>query len=114
MTALNPRPGERRGRTRRLRWVRLVPFLTLAGAMILLSGCSAIGDQPYTSINPMTGKADDIQTLYKIIFFAALIVFIGVQVAIGYTVVRFRRRGEARPEQVHGSRKLEIAWTAIP
>lgn len=114
MTALNPRTGEETKRSRRSWRMRLVPFLSLAVAMVLLSGCTVIGDQPYTTINPMTGKADDIQTLYQIIFYAALIVFIGVQVALGYTVLRFRRRGDARPEQVHGSRKLEIAWTAIP
>ena len=70
--------------------------------------------QPYSHIAPQTDKAEDIQTLYKITFWAALIVFIGVQAAILYTALRFRRRNEDRPEQVHGSRKLEIAWTVIP
>ena len=47
-------------------------------------------------------------------FWAALIVFVAVQFAIAYTVIRFRRRSNARPEQVHGSKVLEIAWTVVP
>lgn len=95
------------------KWGRAVPVLALA-AVVLLTGCGPEIDQPYSSIAPMTGKAEDIQNLYKIIFWAALIVFVAVQVAIGYTALRFRRRSAERPEQVHGSRKLEIAWTVIP
>ena len=96
------------------RWPRVAPFLALIGILLVLSGCSPQDVQPYSHIWPQTNKADDIQELYKIIFWAALIVFIGVQLAIVYTAIRFRRRGDARPEQVHGSRKLEIAWTVIP
>ncbi len=94
-------------------WSRLVPLLALVG-VVLLSGCGSEVVQPYSHITPQTGKTEDIQTLYKITFWAALIVFIGVQAAILYTALRFRRRNEERPEQVHGSRKLEIAWTIIP
>jgi len=89
-------------------------MLALVGVVVLLSGCGSEVIQPYSHISPQTEKANDIQTLYKIIFWAALIVFIGVQAAILYTALRFRRRNEERPQQVHGSRKLEIAWTVIP
>ncbi|MDF3043419.1 MAG: cytochrome c oxidase, subunit [Thermomicrobiales bacterium] len=98
----------------RHRWSRLVPMLALVGVVVLLSGCGPEVVQPYSHITPQTDKAEDIQTLYKITFWAALIVFVGVQAAILYTALRFRRRNEDRPEQVHGSRKLEIAWTIIP
>jgi cytochrome c oxidase subunit 2 len=98
----------------RQRWSRLVPMLALVGVVVFLSGCGPEVAQPYTTITPQTEKAEDIQNLYKITFWAALIVFVGVQVAIAYTAIRFRRRNENRPEQVHGSRKLEIAWTVIP
>jgi cytochrome c oxidase subunit 2 len=95
-------------------WRRLLPVLALAGLVLVLSGCGPEVAQPYTTITPQTEKAEDIQWLYRITFWAALIVFVAVQIAIGYTALRFRRRGEERPEQVHGSRKLEIAWTVIP
>jgi len=95
------------------RWRQLLPVVALA-AVAVLTGCGPEIGQPYSTISPQTGKADDIQHLYQIIFWASLIVFVAVQVAIGYTALRFRQRGEERPEQVHGSRKLEIAWTIIP
>jgi cytochrome c oxidase subunit 2 len=114
MRRLDPRQEVETSMPRRGRWSRLAPVLVLAGVAILLTGCGPAIDQPFTTITPQTDKADDIQNLYKITFWAALIVFVGVQVAIGYTALRFRRRGDERPEQVHGSRKLEIAWTVIP
>lgn len=95
-------------------WGRLVPIVALIGGVVLLSGCGPAADQVYSTISPQTGKADGIQGVYKITFGAALVVFIAVQLAIAYTALRFRRRNDVRPEQVHGSRKLEIAWTVIP
>jgi cytochrome c oxidase subunit 2 len=88
--------------------------LALAAVVVLLTGCGPEVPQGYSTINPQNAKTEDIQNLYKIIFWASLVVFIGVQVALGYTALRFHRRNEDRPEQVHGSRKLEIAWTIIP
>ncbi len=92
---------------------RAASLLALAAvAGLLLAGCGA--NQPYSHISPASDKADDIQWLYKILFWAALIVFVGVQAAIVYTALRFRRRNEDRPEQIHGNRRLELAWTILP
>src|SRR5689334_18889465 len=96
------------------RWSRLGAIVALAVVAVLLTGCGPEVPQAYSTISPQTGKAEDIQNLYKIIFWASVIVFVGVQTAIGYTALRFRRRNDIRPPQVHGSRKLEIAWTVIP
>lgn len=93
---------------------RLVPMLALLSVVVLLAGCGAEIEQPYSTVSPQTSKAQDIQWLYQITFWAALVVFIAVQLAIVYTAIRFRRRSNARPEQVHGSKVLEIAWTVIP
>lgn len=92
------------------RGVPLVAMLAIVG--LILAGCGA--NQPYSSIDPKTPKAADIQFLYEIVFWGALIVFVGVQAAIVYTVLRYRRRGDERPEQVHGNTRLEMAWTIIP
>lgn len=99
---------------RRGRWSRLMPMLTLVAAVVLLAGCGPEVNQPYSTISPQNSKTQDIQWLYQITFWAALIVFIGVQLAIVYTAIRFRRRNANRPEQVHGSKVLEIAWTVVP
>ena len=113
MSRLGPRQ-EGQAAPSRGRWSRVFPVLALAAVVVLLSGCGAEVAQPYSHISPQNEKTEDIQFLYRIIFWASLVVFIGVQVAIGYTALRFRRRNEDRPEQVHGSRRLEIAWTIIP
>ncbi len=88
----------------------LVAMLAVVG--LVLVGCG--GASPYSTIDPKTERAEDIQFLYKVVFWAALVVFVGVQAAIVYTVLRFRRRGDERPEQVHGNTRLEMAWTIIP
>lgn len=98
----------RAGRTAKL------AVLAVVGAVVL-AACG--GDQPYSTISPRADIASDIQGLYALVFWAALVVFVGVQAVIVYTALRFQRRNEneeSRPEQVHGNRRLEIAWTAIP
>ena len=92
---------------------RAIPLFGLVVIVgLLLAGCGEAS--PYSHITPRTEKADDIQWLYKIIFWGAAIVFVGVQTFIVYTVLRWRRRNEDRPEQIHGNRRLELAWTIIP
>jgi cytochrome c oxidase subunit II len=114
MSRFGPRRDDTTSRTRGGPWSRLVPMLALVAVVVLLAGCGPEVNQPYSTISPQNAKTEDIQRLYKITFWAALVVFIGVQMAIAYTAIRFRRRNEQRPEQVHGSRTLEIAWTVIP
>ena len=103
-------PGGTTGQRGVGRVLSLLAVVVVLG--LLLAGCGA--NQPYSTIDPKSDRAADIQGLYRIIFWGALIVFIGVQAAIVYVVLRFRRRNEDRPEQVHGNTRLEMAWTIIP
>jgi cytochrome c oxidase subunit 2 len=87
-------------------------------AVFLLTACgfSPSDEKPYSTTTPASPTADDVQDLYKLVFWLALIVFVGVQFAIVYTALRFRRRklGGPRPPQIHGNKRLEIIWTIIP
>lgn len=107
-------PGARNRRMVALRAATLLSLALLAGMAILPHAVRAAN--PYSTISPRTEVASDIQFLYKLIFWMALVVFVGVQAGIVYTVLRFRRRSETeeRPEQVHGNKTLEIAWTILP
>ncbi|MCA9862261.1 MAG: cytochrome c oxidase subunit II [Thermomicrobiales bacterium] len=113
MSRFGPRRGDSQT-SHGKRGARAIPMLALVGVVGLLAGCGPEVAQPYSTISPQNFKTEQIQWLYQIIFWAALIVFVAVQLAIAYVVIRFRRRNNVRPEQVHGSKVLEIAWTVLP
>nr|MBA2277347.1 cytochrome c oxidase subunit II [Chloroflexia bacterium] len=104
--------GRRRGAAGRVVILGTVAVV----AAVLLSACGADERTPYSTVDPASPEADNIQALYKLIFWMALVVFVGVQFAIVYTAMRFRRpqSGNERPAQIHGNRRLEIIWTVIP
>ena len=94
--------------------VMILGFLGMI-TMLVLTACGPEVAKPYSTTSPASPTADDVQSLYKLVFWLALIVFVGVQFAIVYTALRFRRtRSEQRPPQVHGNKRLEIIWTVIP
>ena len=106
--------GGTAGRLLALLAVVLVALVVIVVALTRFGGLEVVDQQFYSHISPATGKAEDIQFLYRLIFWLALVVFVGVQTAIVYTALKFRRRNETRPPQIHGNRTAEIAWTVIP
>jgi cytochrome c oxidase subunit 2 len=56
-------------------------------------------------------NADEIDSLYKIVLYIALVIFVGVEGALGYALYRFRARKGAVAAQIHGNTRLEIGWT---
>jgi cytochrome c oxidase subunit 2 len=66
------------------------------------------------AIGPQSGgspNADRIHTLYVVVLVIALIVLIGVEGLLLYTVIRFRARKHREAAQIHGNTRLEIGWT---
>jgi cytochrome c oxidase subunit 2 len=66
------------------------------------------------AIAPETGgspNADDIHTLWVIVLVIALIVLIGVEGLLFYTVIRFRARKGREAAQIHGNTRVELGWT---
>jgi cytochrome c oxidase subunit 2 len=59
-------------------------------------------------------NADEIDSLYKLILVLAVIIFIGVEGALIWAVVKFKARKGAVAAQIHGNTRLEIIWTAVP
>jgi cytochrome c oxidase subunit 2 len=96
----------------RLRLPRRAVALTLAagivGLLVLATGASA---DPLTPESGGSPNADSIDTLYKIILAVAVVVFVGVEGVLLYSVVRFRARKNAIPAQIRGNTRLEIGWT---
>ena len=63
---------------------------------------------------PETGgspNADSIKTLYIMIFILALIIFIGVEGLLIYSLIKYRARKGRVAAQIHGNTPLEIGWT---
>ncbi len=59
-----------------------------------------------------SGNADDIATLYEITLYIAIVVFVGVEGTLLWSLFRYRaRRGGPEPAQVRGNTPLEIGWT---
>jgi cytochrome c oxidase subunit 2 len=56
-------------------------------------------------------NANQIGSLYKITLYIALVIFIGVEAGLGYTLLRFRARKGAVAAQVRGNTRLEVGWT---
>jgi cytochrome c oxidase subunit II len=77
-------------------------------AVLLLTGCS------YGILSPVTEQGEEVQDLYNLLFVAAAVVFLLVEGAIVFAVVRYRRRDDMLPPQFHGNNLLEVAWTVVP
>jgi cytochrome c oxidase subunit 2 len=56
-------------------------------------------------------NADSIKTLYVMVDVLALLVLIGVQGALVYSLFRFRAKKGRVAAQIHGNTRLEIGWT---
>lgn len=56
-------------------------------------------------------NANTIDGLYKIVLYIALAIFALVELALGYTLVRFRMRKGAVAAQIRGNTRLEVGWT---
>lgn len=56
-------------------------------------------------------NADQISDLYKITLYIALVIFVGVEGALGYALYKFRARKGAVAAQIRGNTRLEIGWT---
>jgi cytochrome c oxidase subunit II len=88
----------------------------LAALAIALSSCDVGGISPIFP-NPVSPNGRDIYDTYVGISIVAIIVFIGVEAALLWVAVRYRRKAQPPgyvPPQVHGHTGLEIAWTIAP
>jgi cytochrome c oxidase subunit II len=87
--------------------------LALAGAAVLLLALAQVASANW--ISPESGgspNANDIKTLYDIVLYIAIVIFVLVEGLIIYSVFKFRRRRHGpEPAMVHGNTPLEVGWT---
>jgi cytochrome c oxidase subunit 2 len=90
--------------------LRLALAVALALALLLVLCGSAFA----SAIVPEDGgspNADDISTLYKLILAVAIVIFVGVEGALFYSLFKFRARKGAVAAQIRGNTRLEVGWT---
>jgi cytochrome c oxidase subunit 2 len=99
-------------RNNRTRPAALVASLLLA---LVAAGCASQFPQLYPPAASTT-QGDEVRTLYDIVFVLAVVIFLAVEGAIVYAVVRYRRNPDDTdlPAQTHGNNLVEIIWTIIP
>lgn len=100
--ALRPEPASIRR--------RLVAALLLAtiGSLVFASGAFADFLTPESGGSP---NADEIDSLYKMILYIAIAVFVVVEGALLYSLFKFRAKKGRVAAQIHGNTRLEISWT---
>jgi cytochrome c oxidase subunit II len=94
--------------TSRSRRLALAVLLAL-GALLAFSG-AAFAD----ALTPESGgspNADEIDSLYKLILAVAVVIFVGVEGALLYSLFKFRARKGAVAAQIRGNTRLEVGWT---
>lgn len=98
---------------RRLPGRRLPVMMLLGVSALILSACGV--EAPASTIAPAGNHAQRIYDLLVPIFWMALGVFVVVEGALIYSIIRFRQRpGAGIPAQIQGNTRIEILWTIAP
>jgi cytochrome c oxidase subunit 2 len=97
-----------RRRTRLL----LLTALAAVSAAFLIAAPGALAD----ALTPESGgsqNANDIDTLYKITLYVALVIFLIVEGTLVWSLLKYRGRRAGGPEaaQIRGNTPLELGWT---
>ena len=90
----------------------VMALTAVIGAGLVASSCAA--QAPQDTWSPAGENAQMIHNLQWPIFAVAGVVGLIVFAAVGYSVWKFRDRGQPIPEQTHGKPALEIALTILP
>jgi cytochrome c oxidase subunit II len=98
---------------------RLTRLAAIVGSALLLGACAIIevDENPLTTFEPAGPFAEEIDSLFWLVFWIATGVFAMVMLGLLVILFFFRdrgREGDKEPKQLHGNPKLEVVWTVIP
>jgi cytochrome c oxidase subunit II len=78
---------------------------------LLVAAPTALADT-FTPESGGSSNADDIDTLYKITLYIAIVIFLIVEGTLLWSLLRYRhRRGAPDAAQIRGNTPLEVGWT---
>ena len=89
------------------------------GALLFLlvltaTACAGADDAPQSVFNPSGEFSESADVLWRVTFGIAVIVFVLVEGALIYALIRFRHKEGRKAAQFHGNTKVEVILTAIP
>ncbi|MGI8942133.1 MAG: cytochrome c oxidase subunit II transmembrane domain-containing protein [Actinomycetota bacterium] len=89
------------------------------GALLFLlvltaTACAGADDAPQSVFNPSGEFSESADVLWRVTFGIAVIVFVLVQGALIYALIRFRHKEGRKAAQFHGNTKVEVILTTIP
>ena len=93
---------------RRLRMLAAAMPVVIVGALMFSPAAFAGWFLPQSDGSP---NADGIRTLYILIALIGLVIFVGVEGLLIYSMVKYRARKGRVAAQIHGNTQLEIGWT---
>ena len=88
------------------------PLVVVAVGSVAVAGCAT--NAPQDTWQPKGPNSKLIDDLQQPVFAVAGIIGLIVAVAVIYTMIKYRDRGQPIPEQIHGKPALEITLTVIP
>ena len=89
----------------------------LGAAALALNSCGGLGGISPIFPTPVSPNGQDIYNTYIASSVPAIVIFLGVEIALLWVVLRYRRSRQPAgyvPPQIHGNTTLEIVWTLIP
>ncbi len=89
-----------------------VPVALAAALLVLLALAPGAMADVFTPESGGSPNADNIDELYKIVLYVSIPIFLTVEGALIWSLVKFRqRRGGPEPVQIRGNHALELGWT---
>ncbi|HEU0242555.1 MAG TPA: cytochrome c oxidase subunit II [Candidatus Limnocylindrales bacterium] len=100
----------------------LIIAAIVAVGVIVLAAAGATPTSVWNSFFPVhneggvTDRSQSVQSLYDIVFYIAVVIFLLVEGLIAWSAFRYRRKpGDTElPPQTHGNNLVEVMWTIIP
>ena len=89
--------------------------LALGAALPLLLAACSNSQYPNSTFTNLTDINRDAVSLWNLMIWLGIAVFVFVELLLIYVMIKYRRRpGGPEPEHVHGNTKLELTWTILP
>jgi cytochrome c oxidase subunit II len=93
-------------------------LLALVCLVLVWPAAALAGNGGLAPPDSSTESGDTIRFIYWVVTAACAVVFLLIETALIFFIIRFRRRRDTAEDvegpQIHGNTRLEILWTAIP